>query len=590
MHTFLMAFAAGLANFAIATTQEINSTYYNPVLSGWHSDPTCTQVNGTFFCTTSTFDTFPGLPVYASKDLINWKLVSHVWSRESQLPGINKFTAGQQDGFQAPNLRFHNDYFYVTSVYTSERGILGTVFKASDPYDDASWSNPLTWNSSTYDPDLFWHDDGTVYLTSSGIYESGIVQQQIDLQTGNVSTPVGVWNGTGGAYPEGPHIYQKDGYYYLMIAEGGSELNHMETIGKSPNISGPYEACPSNPMLTNANTTKYFQTVGHADLFQDAQSRWWGMALCTRSGPQYTTYPMSREACLFPVTWNKDECPFATQVQGAMDAWPLPVYNTDLPGNGPYNSDPDIVDFSLTSTLPSNFLYFRYPPNGSFTVSPPESRNALKIIPSRTNLTGNPYSLKEPELSGTSGIAFVGRRQTDTLFTYSVDLAFTPQHLGEEAGVTIFLTQVNHINLGIVRSPEPQGYGSKPVLQLRLRIIGSGAHEVIRPLSSDLVHDGAVSVRLQIRTTNTTYYQFSVMPPENPNAMQIVGCAPATAVSGGNGSYVGALVGPYATCNGVGGVGNVCPDGGEAYFSRWRYEGAAQKIADNYLVTSTRRS
>lgn len=111
--------------------------------------------------------------------------------------------------------------------------------------------------------------------------------QQIDLETGEVTESISIWNGTGLPYPEGPHIYKKDGWYYLLIAEGGTELGHRANIARSRKITGPYESDPSNPMLSNNDTGEYFQTVGHADLFQDGNGEWWGLALATRSGPEW---------------------------------------------------------------------------------------------------------------------------------------------------------------------------------------------------------------------------------------------------------------------------------------------------------------
>lgn len=135
---------AALAIATSLTPSSVNSTYYNPVLPGWHSDPSCTQVDGTFFCATSTFISFPGLPIYASKDLINWKLVSHAWNRESQLPGLSWSTIGQQHGMYAPTLRYRDGEFYVICEYLHQpEPITGVVFKTSDPFSDEAWSDPV---------------------------------------------------------------------------------------------------------------------------------------------------------------------------------------------------------------------------------------------------------------------------------------------------------------------------------------------------------------------------------------------------------------------------------------------------------------
>ncbi|KAI1428572.1 glycoside hydrolase family 43 protein [Xylaria sp. FL1777] len=558
-----------------------NSSYYNPVLPGWHSDPSCTQVDGTFYCVTSTFISFPGLPIYASKDLLNWKLISHAWSRESQLPGASANSTGQQVGMYAATLRHHDGLFYVICEYLGVGSSnLGVVFKSSDPFDEHAWSDPVTFQSNSIDPDLFWDDDGKAYVATQSV-----ILQEINLATGELSQPpVSLWNGTGGVWPEGPHLYRKDGYYYLMIAEGGTETNHSITIARSRALKGPYEAYANNPILTNRGTDEYFQTVGHGDLFQDAAGNWWGMCLATRSGPEWEIYPMGRETVLFPVTWDEGEWPVLQPVRGKMSGWALPPPNRNLPGDGPFNSDNDVYDFRRGSEIPRNLVYWRVPRQGAFSTT----ERGLQIIPSRNNLTGTPFSQQTPELTGQDGLSFVGRRQTHTLFSFSVDLSFSPTSVGQEAGVAVFLTQVNHIDLGVVllappKSPSGRDSG-KSQLAFRFRAEGTGVPPAPRivPVPAAWA-DG--KIRLLIQTLNSTHYSLAAMSAGNPKAELVIGTASAGLVSGGNGSFVGSLVGAYATCNGAG-SGFTCPEGGNAYFSRWRYTGEAQYISATESVRS----
>ncbi|KAI0471320.1 glycoside hydrolase family 43 protein [Xylaria cf. heliscus] len=576
---FTMRFAslgsiAGLfAAVASVSATASNSSYYNPVLPGWHSDPSCTQVDGTFYCVTSTFISFPGLPVYASKDLVNWKLISHAWNRESQLPGVSASTTGQQQGMYAATLRHHDGLFYVICEYLGVGSSnIGVVFKSPDPFDEPAWSDPVTFATNLIDPDLFWDDDGKAYVATQSV-----VLQEINLVTGELSQPpISLWNGTGGVWPEGPHLYKKDGYYYLIIAEGGTETNHSITIARSRSLKGPYEAYENNPILTNRDTNEYFQTVGHGDLFQDANGNWWGMCLSTRSGPEWEVYPMGRETVLFPVTWDEGEWPVLQPVRGKMSGWALPPADRDLPGDGPFNSDDDVYDFRKGTKLPRNLVYWRVPRKGAFSTT----GKGLQIVPTRNNLTGTPFSQTTPELTGQAGLSFIGRRQTDTLFTFSVDLSFAPKSVGQEAGVTVFLTQANHINLGVVLlepSPSSNGVAGKPQLAFRFRAEGTGVPPAPRlvPVPSGWAHE---KIRLQIRTVNATHYNLGAMPASNPKAELVIGTAYAGLVSGGNGSFVGSLVGAYATCNGAG-SGSACPEGGNAYFSRWRYTGEAQYIS-----------
>lgn len=556
------------------------SSYQNPVLPGWHSDPSCTRVDDIFFCVTSTFDVFPGLPVYASKDLLDWKLVSHTWNRESQLPGYSAGTTGQQLGHYAATIRYHDGTFYVICVYLGAPSEIGVLYTSKNPYDESAWSDAVTFNASEIDPDLFWDDDGKVYTVMAGITLQGI-----DLNTGDLSDSVSIWNGTGGVYPEGPHLYKKDGFYYLLIAEGGTELNHSVSIARSTKIQGPYESYKNNPILTNRGTDEYFQTVGHADLFQDSDGRWWGVSLATRGGPSWKFYPMGRETVLFPATWEKDQWPALEPVRGQMTGWPLPSRTRNVPGQGPFNSDPDVYDFHFGSQIPRNLVHFRVPGKDSFSVT----RKGLRIVPSRSNLTGIPDNYL---LSGQNGLGFIGRRQTDTFFTYSVDLNFDPSSVGQEAGVSVFLTQFNHIDLGIVlldSDSSPNNHRS-PRLYFRFRaeastmdnipiIPGNPQPPKIVPVPHSWIGE---KIRLQIKTLSETHYEFSAAPFSNPRAAMKIGIASAQLVSGGSGTFVGSLVGTYATCNGAGSASK-CPGGGSLYIDRWRYTGDGQ-------MTSTRES
>lgn len=563
-----------LAGLLGSTCLAQNSTFTNPILPGWHSDPSCTQVNGTFFCVTSTFIAFPGLPIYASKDLINWKLASHAWNRESQLPNLSWSTEEQQQGMYAATIRYHDGLFHVICEYLgTPYDIQGVVFKTATPFDDGSWSNPVIFHPSKIDPDLFWDDDGTVYSATQTI-----ILQTLDLTNGALGNASTIWTGTGGVWPEGPHIYKKDGYYYLLIAEGGTATDHAVMMARSKSISGPYDPYERNPVLTARGTNEFFQTVGHADLFQDVNGNWWGVALATRSGPEYQIYPMGRETVLFPVTWKEGEYPIADTVRGKQTGWPLPAATRDIPGDGPFVSDPDVYDFAAGFKIPRHFLYWRVPAPGIFSTT----AKGLEIVPSRNNLTG---ISGDAELNGQKGLSFIGRRQTDTEFSFSVDLSFASTEKGSEAGVTVFLTQFNHIDLGVIRT--------KCGLSLRFRAEAQSVSEPVPETKTVPLpkawNSGAI--RLEIQAGNRTHYTFSASKVGANGAVvdgsrMVVAAASAKLVSGGTGTFVGTLIGAYATCNGAGN-GTTCPAGsGNAYFQRWRYTGEAQAISATETVPS----
>ncbi|CAC9894514.1 unnamed protein product [Aureobasidium pullulans] len=278
----VLSASLGARSHAVANTK--NVTYNNPILPGFFPDPSCVfvpELNNTFICASSSFLAFPGIPLHASKDLIHWKLVSHVFNRREQYPSFGNIS-NNQFGVYAPTIRFHENTFYisVTMFGSSEYPYLtNLVFNASDPFDDRSWGIPISTQGQAYDTSLFWENDGTIY--DQGAAGLGIVQWKVDLQSGNITDQQYIWNGTGGVAPEGPHIYKKDDYYYLMIAEGGSgdaegtaATKHHESIARSRNIIGPYESNPANPILSNVNITQYFTSTGHVDLFKDAQGNW----------------------------------------------------------------------------------------------------------------------------------------------------------------------------------------------------------------------------------------------------------------------------------------------------------------------------
>ncbi|KAM7188616.1 Non-reducing end alpha-L-arabinofuranosidase BoGH43B [Naviculisporaceae sp. PSN 640] len=610
-----------------ANPDDHNSTYYNPILPGFHPDPSCIFVpehDGTFFCASSSFNAFPGIPIHASKDLQSWKLVGHVLNRREQLPRLAE-TNRSTSGIWAPTLRYHEGTFWlVTTVVDDDRPQSDSsrwdniIFKAKDPYTPSSWSKAVHFNFTGYDTEPFWDLDGKVYINGAHAWQVGpaIQQAQVDLETGELLTSFQtIWNGTGGLAPEGPHIYyRKDndtdqGYYYLLAAEGGTGLEHMVTMARSRSVSGPFESNPANPVLSNYNTTSYFQTVGHADLFQDGSGNWWGVALSTRSGPEYIHYPMGRETVMTPVRWpSAKEFPIWSPIRGKMSGWPFPSprENSSIPGPGPYIKEGDFFEsFSSDMTsLPMHFTHWRYPPVDSetsnssearnfkskITISPPENPGTLRLKPSFFNLTainGNYAGVKHDPTSQEGiggGQSFVGRRQQDTLFTFSVDLEFSPSVIEEEAGVSVFLTQNHHLDMGIVLLPLSSSTGAFPS-QRRASTSGSAPNAtgntdtlvphvrfrgisyvpvpepVVLPLPDSWSVDSKMKLSLEIKASNMTHYAFSVGQASRASSMQTIMVVSNAPVSWG---FTGTILGVYCTSNGGEGTA-------PAYFSNWRY-------------------
>ncbi|KAK4561534.1 hypothetical protein LTR86_004852 [Recurvomyces mirabilis] len=455
--------ALGLAN-SFPSPYTKNTTYYNPIIPGFHPDPSCIFVkewDNTFFCASSSFIAFPGMPIHASKDLVNWKLVSHVQSRPSQFPGAGNITRAG-GGWYAPTIRYHQGTFYVINVDVDAATGGSGIFTTKNPYDNDAWSDLLEVEIGGYDPDLFFDKSGTIYsqaaITILGDpFTTDIEQFTIDLPSGNSTPRHFLTNGTGVQPPEGPHMYYKDGYYWLLLAQGGTALDHQVTISRSKSPSGPWELDPSNPILTAINTTSLFQTVGHADLFQDATGEW----------------------------------PILQPVRGKMSG-PLPPRNVNIPGTGPFVKDPDHYTFPPGSSLPRHFTYWRFPKAQNYVVSPAGHSNTLRLIPSNSNLTE--FDTFDPR----AGKTFIGRRQTDTLFTYTIDMSFTPQHSGEEAGATIYLRQERHAEIGVVNL--------NGTTHLRFRAEGPDAPATVK---KPIPNSWCEGISFEIKAFNFTHYSLS---------------------------------------------------------------------------------
>ncbi|KAF2706328.1 glycoside hydrolase family 43 protein [Pleomassaria siparia CBS 279.74] len=583
-----------LPSFATARNNNNNNNnstgFQNPILPGFHPDPSCIHVpeDGTFYCASSSFNVFPGIPIHASQDLTTWKLVGNVLNRPSQLPDL-AISNGSTSGIWAPTLRHHNGTFYLVTTLVHDKKPPddptrwdNIIFQTRDIWDNLAWTDAVHFDFTGYDTSPYWDDDdddddeGTEYIVGSHAYhvEPGIHLAKVDLETGEIKSKwTNLWNGTGGLAPEGPHIYKKDGYYYLMIAEGGTGLDHMETIARSENLYGPYEANPANPILTNANTTGYFQTVGHADLFQDACGNWWGVALSTRSGPEYTTYPMGRETVLTNVTWEdggSSSWPiFNEPIEGVMHAWELPPTSGHLPGDNQYVTEGDEnIQFPPGSKMPQHFVHWRFPVDEAYTMSPEGHENALRLRPSKLNLTG-----VDGNTGAGGGQTFVGRRQVDTLFTYSVDVDYTPKTLEEEAGVTLFLTQAinHHVRLGIALLPVSNTNTNTNTTTLVPHFRFHAISYVYVPASFSVVVPPAwnnKTLTMEIEAVNVTHYSFSAAPVGRPR--RVIAYAPGKIVSWG---FTGTLLGVYATSNGGNGTQ-------PAYVSNWNYLGRGQ-VRDN---------
>lgn len=277
-------------------------TSVHPIIAGFHPDPTVCRVGDDYYVANSSFEYTPGIPIWHSRNLHEWRLIGNALTREDQ---ICAGSAGASKGVFAPTLRYHNGRFWlITTNVTGEPGQL--VLSADDPAGE--------WSAGIYlrglhgiDPDLAWDKHGTCYVTycSTEPGHSGIAQARVDLGTGAVlSAPRIIWEGTGMAFPEAPHLHYREGWWYLVIAEGGTERGHSVSVARSERPNGPFTACTENPILTHRSTTLPVQNTGHADLVENADGSWAMVYLGVR--PRGVT-PMfhvnGRETFLAGIDW-----------------------------------------------------------------------------------------------------------------------------------------------------------------------------------------------------------------------------------------------------------------------------------------------
>lgn len=287
--------------------------YKNPIIPGYNPDPSICRVGDDFYLVNSTFEFFPGVPIYHSRNLVNWELKGYCLNRRSQLELDGCRNSG---GIYAPTIRYHKGMFYMITTNVTGRG----NFVVHTDNIEGDWSEPAWIDQGGIDPSLFWDDDDTCYYCSTGVLDGvrGIVAFAINPMTGEISSDKHlISEGCGGQCAEGPHIYKKDGMYYLMIAEGGTEYAHRETIQRAASVWGPYTPCPDNPIISHKEYKKSeIQATGHADLIDDENGNWWLVFLGIRRFSHALLHNLGRETFLAPVTWK--------------DGWPVVGYN----GNG----------------------------------------------------------------------------------------------------------------------------------------------------------------------------------------------------------------------------------------------------------------
>jgi len=403
----------------------IRAQQVNPIIPGFHPDPSICRVGDEFYLVNSSFQYFPGVPIFHSTDLQHWEQIGNVLDRQSQLP-LKDATSWL--GIYAPTIRYHNGTYYMITTNVGQGGnFMVTATSPAGP-----WSEPIWLKQQGIDPSLLF-EGSKCYMLSNP--DNTITLCEIDARTGRQLTPSrGIWQGTGGRYPEGPHLYKKDGYYYLLISEGGTELAHHITIARSKNIYGPYEANPQNPILTHCNMQaqgSQIQGTGHGDLVQDKEGKWWIVFLAYRNY-NGSYHHLGRETFLAPVEWPAG-------------GWP--VVNGGKPIE-PLQRQPITQRCDFDKPLGHEWVYLQNPDSSNYLIRD----GHLRLMGSRYNLDEN----KCP--------TFVGRRQESANFVFETKIDFFDLSSSDEAGITVYQMHEGNLQACVVNS------GNHNYVRLRLNL------------------------------------------------------------------------------------------------------------------------
>jgi len=527
--------------------------YTNPILAGFYPDPSICRVNNDYYLVTSSFAYFPGLPIFHSKDLVNWQQIGSAMNRNEQLDLTN---AGISRGLFAPTIRYHNGTFYIICTLIDKGG--NFIITAKDP--KGPWSNPI-WLKEVrgIDPSIFFDDDGKAYITynsdppdNRSLYDGHrtiriitydiaaqqtIGDNQIIVNGGVDITKKPIWI-------EAPHIYKKDGWYYLMCAEGGTGYNHSEVVFRSKTVNGPYIPFENNPILTqrhlDVNRPFPVSTAGHADIVSTPEGKWYAVFLGCR--PYDTNYyNIGRETFLTPVEW-KNGWPLIEPVMEPIKYHYTTPYAATKKINNPFSGNYTFTDAFNNSQLNDRYLLMRNPEAGLYNIA-----KGMLTLP-----------LKNTTVAEKKNPAFIGFRQAHHQCDAVTRIQFNPAADNEKAGLIIFQNEQHYYFLCVTILNN----------QRVIAVYQSGSKDhpaetllASRPLN--LPPTAFIDLKISAGEKGYSFYFATRSGKWETVLTDTDRKFLSTKIAGG---FVGALFGMYATANGV-------TSNNKAVFDRFEYKG-----------------
>ena len=538
-------------------------SYNNPIIPGSYPDPSICRVGNDYYIVNSSFEYFPGLPIHHSKDLVNWNLIGYGLHRDDQCSGEMNLVDVQTDGgIHAPSIRYHDGLFYIitTNVYSPEpqqpTEMINFIITAEQV--EGPWSNPhIIEGAPGIDPDIIF-DDGKVWYVGTHVPEKPnfngegeIWLQELDLDDWSLKGErYFLWRGAlyYGVWAEGPHIYNRNGFYYLLIAEGGTSLDHAVMVSVSDNIKGPYVPNARNPILTSRHLSNdyWVNSVGHADLVELADGRWYMVALGIRS--EIDTYSnMGRETHLIPVTWEKEpfdwkydkiekewselpdgerfeklrrvnyEWPVCSPITGRVErSFPLPFTNLPQFNKQTFRDDFDSKNLNL------EWNFRRVPQKGTYLIN--HKDGFLRLFSSKNVIENR------------KGCSLLGIRQIETDFEFSVKMLYNPTIQGGQAGISLFQKDNNYFTFTVEKNKENH------VLKLLLKE---------RKKEPVVIHQTFIksyngSITFKVNSENNSYNFYYSLDDGN-SYKSFLETGSDKILSNG---YTGAYMGLYTTING----------------------------------------
>lgn len=522
-------------NDAIYDAQQLTSddAFYNPILPGWYSDPSICRVGGDYFLITSTFSYYPGVPIFHSTDLINWRQIGHVLDRPSQL--LLNGQSINNGGIYAPAIAYnpHNQTYY---MITTNVGVGNFFVKTKDPF--GSWSDPvLLPEVNGIDPSLFFDDDGRAYIVHNDeaegtpdydghrtirIHEFDVDKEQT-IGASKVIVDKGVHPAEKPIWIEGPHLYKINGKYYLIAAEGGTGDRHSEVIFRSDSVMGTYVPAKQNPILTQRNLSSTrpnpVTCTGHADLVQTPQGDWWAVFLgCRPYKGEFEN--LGRETFLMPVSWSDDGWPVITSEKQV-----VPLVQT-IPGakrgaTVTFGNFTRTDDFSA-SKLGLEWLTLRGPATELYS---------LTDYPGYLALSCADVSATEQAVP-----AYIGRRIQHSEFSCETTITFSPTDTTETAGLLLFKNETHHYYLCIARTATGKAVQLRKTTDKGTSVVAS------KPITKSLN-----TLKLKVVSTGLRF-NFYYSAGKDRWTEVITGIDAGYLSTRYAGGFTGTTVGVYATC------------------------------------------